>query len=140
MIDWTSEIGQRAQQRLQSEACIWLVTVDGQGTAQPRPVWFYWDGETMLIFSQASARKLAHVRRDPRVTLHFDGGPAGEDIQVFQGQAEILDGPAASTGRADAYLKKFADDIRGLGYTPEQFFRDYSVPVRIVLTRLRGIS
>ncbi|HVN54796.1 MAG TPA: TIGR03667 family PPOX class F420-dependent oxidoreductase [Anaerolineaceae bacterium] len=139
MIDWTSETGKRARQRLQSEACIWLITVDGQGAAQPRPVWFDWDGERFLIFSQANARKLAHIRRDPRVSLHFDGGPEGEDVQVFHGRAEILDGPV-SDELADAYLKKYGGMIQGLGYTSEQFFQEYSVPVRVIPTRLRGIS
>ena len=139
MIDWTAENGKRAAQRLQSEACIWLTTVDLQGVAQPRPVWFDWDSEAVFFFSQAKAKKLAHIRRDPRVTLHFDGGPEGEDVQVFHGQAEILDGPV-SPPRAESYLKKYGGMIQGLGYSPEQFFREYSMPVIVTPTHLRGIS
>ena len=53
MLDFTSPIGQRIQLRLEEEETIWLTTVDASHTPQPRPVWFHWDGETAMIFSQS---------------------------------------------------------------------------------------
>ena len=49
MIDTNSEWGQRVERRLRTEEVIWLTTVDGQGMPQPSPVWFVWDGSTILI-------------------------------------------------------------------------------------------
>ena len=81
MLDFTTPIGQVIERRLQQEQIIWLTTVDAQGTPQPRPVWFHWDGETLLIFSQPGAAKIRHISRNPRVALNFntsaDGGAVG---------------------------------------------------------------
>ena len=51
-IDTTTEFGQRVMRRLQEEVVVWLTTVDASDTPQPRPVWFLWEGETFLIYSQ----------------------------------------------------------------------------------------
>ena len=60
MIDFSSPVGRKIKRRLREEQTIWLTTVDAQITPQPRPVWFHWDGETLLIFSQPSAAKVRH--------------------------------------------------------------------------------
>ena len=73
MIDTTSEFGTRVAQRLQQEGIIWLTTVRGDGTPQPSPVWFLWDGETFLIYSQPGAPKVRNIARSPKVALHLNG-------------------------------------------------------------------
>ena len=35
-------------------------------------------------------------------------------------------------------MQKYAEHIERIGHTPESFGDDYSVPVRIELTKLRG--
>ena len=57
MLDFTSSVGRRIKRRLREEQIIWLTTVDGHLAPQPRPVWFHWDGETLLIFSQPHTAK-----------------------------------------------------------------------------------
>jgi len=52
MIDLTSKFGHRAARRLAEEKIIWLTTMDNLGHPQPRPVWFLWNGASILIFSQ----------------------------------------------------------------------------------------
>ena len=38
------------------------------------------------------------------------------------------------------YLEKYADEIADLGWTPESFASDYSVGLRITLTRVRAFG
>jgi hypothetical protein len=51
LIDTSTDFGQRVTGRLHEEIVIWLVTVDPNGTPEPSPVWFYWDGDAFLIYS-----------------------------------------------------------------------------------------
>ena len=58
MLDTTSEAGARAEKRLREEAIIWLTTVRSDGQPQSVPVWFLWEGETFLVYSQPGRQKL----------------------------------------------------------------------------------
>jgi PPOX class probable F420-dependent enzyme len=58
MIDLTSTFGKRVARRLEEERIIWLTTVDSNGNPQPRPVWFLWDGKTILVFSRKAGYKI----------------------------------------------------------------------------------
>ena len=49
VIDPDTEFGARVERRLREDVIGWLVTVSADGTPQPNPVWFVWDGETALI-------------------------------------------------------------------------------------------
>jgi PPOX class probable F420-dependent enzyme len=77
--DRTTPFGQRIAKRLQEELIIWLTTVDSKETPQPAPVWYWWDDEkeNILIYSQANAKREAHLRTNPRVSLNFDGDKRG---------------------------------------------------------------
>ena len=44
LIDSSTEFGKRVEQRLRDEQIGWIVTVGTDGTPQPSPVWFLWDG------------------------------------------------------------------------------------------------
>ena len=50
-LDLSTDFGQRVARRLREERIIWLITIDAQQVAQPVPVWFWWDGETILIYN-----------------------------------------------------------------------------------------
>ena len=137
MLDFTSPIGQRIQLRLQEEETIWLTTVDSSNTPQPRPVWFEWDGETVMIFSQVHAAKIRHINRNPRVALNFNTDEDGGDVGVLIGEARLLEGAPPPT-RLQAYLKKYAAGIQDIGLTPESMQADYPVVILVTPTALRG--
>ena len=137
MIDFTTKLGQRAQERLDSEYVVWLTTVGSNGMPQPRPVWFIWDGEAFVMYSQAKAKKLQHIAQNPNVSIHFDGGPKGEDIQVFLGVAEIVENPTP-TNENNPYSEKYRGGIIELGATEKTFAGEYSVQIRVKPTRLRS--
>ncbi|GAA1523012.1 TIGR03667 family PPOX class F420-dependent oxidoreductase [Actinomadura kijaniata] len=137
----STDLGRRAHRRLRTEPVVWLTTVGRDGTPQPNPVWFVWEddaeGGAVLTYTQADAHRLAHIRRSPRVSLHFDSNGQGGDIVVLTGHAQILtDHPAAS--EHPPYLDKYREGIARLSGTPEAFAARYSVPVRIRPTKLRG--
>ncbi|MBI2997646.1 MAG: pyridoxamine 5'-phosphate oxidase family protein [Deltaproteobacteria bacterium] len=56
MLDFSTRFGWHVNRRLRQEKIIWLTTVDSNNTPQPRPVWFHWDGQTVLIFSEKNKR------------------------------------------------------------------------------------
>lgn len=136
-IDLSSEFGKRVARRLREEQVIWLTTVAPDGSPQPRPVWFLWDGERLLIYSQKNAYKVTHIVRNPAVALNFNSDAEGGDVVVMPGQAEIA--PSYPHGdQVPAYLEKYATGIASLGSTPEQFAEEYSVAILVTPTRLRG--
>ncbi|HLB63928.1 MAG TPA: pyridoxamine 5'-phosphate oxidase family protein, partial [Anaerolineales bacterium] len=75
MIDFSTELGERALRLLREETVIWLTTVAQDGTPQPRPVWFLWDGRSLLIYSRPKAHKIHHLEQRPQVALSFNTDP-----------------------------------------------------------------
>ena len=139
MLDFTSKFGRFAKKHLKSEYFIWLTTVDSTGTPQPRPVWFIWENDTVLIFSQAKAHKLKHIQNNPNVSLHFntEDDKGEKRLIVMTGMARIdNDSPLANKLRT--YLRKYKSGIVALNTTPLQFSQEYSVAIRITPTNLRG--
>ncbi len=137
LINPNTDFGARVLQRLNDEQVIWLTTVGADGTPQPNPVWFVWEGESFLIYTQPGTHRLKHIAHNPKVALHFDGGERGEDVIVFTGEAQI-DTHAPPADAQPAYLEKYRDLIERLDTTPESFAQTYSVALRIIPKKLRG--
>ena len=53
------------------------------------------------------------------------------------GREERRDQREANKDHAE-YVAKYADGIKAIGSDPEKFARDYSVPLRIRFTKVRG--
>jgi PPOX class probable F420-dependent enzyme len=137
MLDESTEFGERAARRLREERIAWLTTVAPKGTPQPVPVWFLWDGAaSVLLYSQPDTPKLRNIAGNPRVSLHLDGNGRGGDIVVCVGRAAVSEDPPAD--RVAAYVEKYGGFIERNRWTPASFAADYSVPVRIAVSRIRG--
>jgi PPOX class probable F420-dependent enzyme len=138
MIDLNSKFGRAVKQHLKDEYVIWLTTVDSSLTPQPRPVWFIWEDDSVLIFSQAKAHKVAHIRKNPNVALHFNTDETGDKhVIIFTGEA-VIDDNCLPAHKVRAYFKKYKRGIADLNMTPEGFSTEYSVAIRIKPTNLRG--
>jgi PPOX class probable F420-dependent enzyme len=136
-IDTDTPFGQRAQRRLREDKIAWLITTSEDGTPQPVPVWFLWDGDaSFLVYSRPTTAKLRNIAARPRVSLHLDGDGDGGDIVVVLGTAAISEDVPAH--EIPAYVEKYAGFIARNSWTPESFAADYSVPMRIEATKLRG--
>lgn len=139
MIDWDSEVGRRALQRIEREEVIWLTTVSSRGVPQPRPVWFVWAAGSFLIYSTPRAWKLKHIAANPNVALHFNTDATGEDIQVILGKAALAP-EAPPADRNAAYVAKYALGIAGLGMDAATYAATFTVALRVIPTRLRGLE
>jgi PPOX class probable F420-dependent enzyme len=138
MLDFTNELGQRALQRIQAEQIIWLTTITPSGVPQPKPVWFVWDGAAFTIYSQPTAKKILHIAQNPNVSLHFEAGPDGTDIQVFLGLARV-DSGAPPVKEMPAYIEKYKAGMDHIGMNAESYSATFSVAIRITPSRLRGL-
>jgi len=115
--------------RLKRENVIWLATAGRDRRPQAVPVWFIWDGSSILIYSQAGV-KVRHVRENPHVELHLSTDEAGEDVVRVSGEATIPKShPPAS--KSAAYLRKYRSQILGLGMSMDDYADKYRYPIRV---------
>jgi PPOX class probable F420-dependent enzyme len=132
-----TEFGARAERHLREDIVAWLTLVDAAGTPQPAPVWFLWDGSSVLVYSHGEAKRLAHLQANARVALHLDSEDDGAHIVVLTGEASVEADTPPVHANPD-YLVKYGDRITGGWGSAEEFSSQYSVPVRIRPRRVRG--
>lgn len=133
----TTGFAGRARRRLEEEKVVWLTSTGRDGTPQPNPVWFLWDGAAVLVYTSPASHRVAHLRARPRVALHFDGGAAGRDIVVLSGTALI--GDAGTRPSLDpGYMAKYGDLITQVFGSHQEFDRTHSLPLRVEPDRVRG--
>ena len=136
-IDTSTETGRRVDERLRTERTIWLATVTDGGSPAVRPVWFVWDGESLLVFSRPAAAKVREIAANPAVCLHLDPDEWGENVVILTGTARIAREHAGADATA-AYVEKYGWGFERLGVTVEELARDYSVPILIEVDGLRA--
>ena len=124
-----------ADRRLRGDLIIWLTTVNPQGQPQTSPVWFWWDGETVLMFSMPRSPKVANVRANPKVSLNLDGNGQGGDIVSIEGTAELFEDKPLT--EFPAYLERYKEKLKAMGYEAEPFAHAFSAGIRVTPTRVR---
>lgn len=132
-------IGPMILARLRDEEIIWLTTVDANWMPQPRPVWFHWDGENVLILSQKQAAKVRHIERSSKVSLNFNTTPDGGDVGVILGEARVSIAPVDSE-RLKEYVQKYRIGIENLGMSIEQMLGEYPIWILVYPLRVRGFQ
>jgi PPOX class probable F420-dependent enzyme len=121
--------------RLHAEPIIWLSSVRPDGRPHLVPVWFLWDGSTILIFSKAD-QKIRNIRQNQHVSLALNANDHGEDIVIIDGLAAISSGDASPA--MPAYTAKYAELLVRLGYSGEQMGEVYNQVIRVTPTKLRA--
>jgi PPOX class probable F420-dependent enzyme len=134
--DASTPFGERVRRRLNDDVVAWLTTVGRDGTPQPNPVWFLWDGDTILVYNRPDANRLAHVRERPRVALHLDSNGGG-NVVVVTGSAELAEGEPAPHERPE-YVAKYGQRMAAISGSLEAFSRAYPVALRIGQLSVRG--
>jgi PPOX class probable F420-dependent enzyme len=137
LIDTTTDFGKRVEERLRNDELLWLTTVSPDGTPQPSLIWFYWDGETVLIYSQPNAPKIRNIAANPRVSLNFQANDEGEDVVILIGEAAV-DPTAPPSNLHEAYRHKYVQATQHINYTPESLAAEFSAAIRVTPTRVRG--
>jgi PPOX class probable F420-dependent enzyme len=135
LLDTTTPTGKRVQRRLEKEVIIWLATVGVDGSPHAVPVWFWWDGESFLIYS-VPGQKVTDIEANPKVALHLNTTSDGGDVVRAAGEAKrLLRQPPAY--KVPAYIRKYAALIKRNGWNAEGFSREYHIALRVRPTRFR---
>jgi PPOX class probable F420-dependent enzyme len=124
----------RIKRMLETETVVWLSTVRPNGTPHMLPIWFSWDGDTVLIASKPHARKVANIRVNPQVMLALGEPDEDFDVALVEGVAEILGAPASAILPA-THLRKYRDRMAAIGLTVDDFLETYSLVIRVRPTR-----
>jgi PPOX class probable F420-dependent enzyme len=135
LLDITTPAGKRVQSRLQKDIVIWLATVGIDGRPHAVPVWFWWDGESFLIYS-VPGQKVKDIDANPDVTLHLNTTPDGGEVVRVDGVAKPIRRHAPAY-KVPLYIRKYAALIKNNGWTPESFSREYHVVLRVRPSRFR---
>src|SRR5581483_4265583 len=106
-------------ERLRTEPIIWLGTVRPDGRPHLVPVWFFWDGATITIYSQPGNQKMRNLQHSTNVTLALNTADDGDDVVIVEGKAELL-GQSAQTMNNPAYVAKYAKLIENMQSDPEE--------------------
>lgn len=119
--------------RLKRELIIWLATVGGDREPHAVPVWFWWDGESFLIYA-VPGQKVRDIQANPNVALFLNSDPVGDDVVRIDGKAKI-DSKHLPAHRVAGYLRKYRGPIQGIGMTPQEFSERYHHAILIRPTR-----
>lgn len=124
----------RLDRLLRMETVVWLSTVGAGGTPHLVPVWFSWDGDSVLIASKPHAKKVANLRANPFAMLALGEPDDDFDVGMLHGVAELLDEPAAAVLPA-GHVAKYRTQMAAIGLSTEEFLATYSQVIRIRPTR-----
>lgn len=121
---------------LDRELIGFLTAVDGNRQPQTSPVWFVRDGDDIVVYNKATTPRVESVAANPGVAFNLRGDLRASGAVLLEGRAVTEDLPAARD--FPGYVDKYGVEIERLGWTPESFSDDYSVGLRIEVTRVRS--
>lgn len=137
MLDLKHPTNIYADQRLRHETVIWFSTTRPDGRPHIVPLWFLWDGSTVLIFRPPDSQVVCNLRHNHAVTLALNMKPEEDSIVILEGCAELLtDGTLATM--VPAYIEKYISLLLSKGLKAEIIARSYSQAIRITPTRIIG--
>lgn len=126
-----------AEAALRGDPVAWLSSVQGDGNPHVVPVWFHWDGERILAFSKPHARKVANLRRHPRVMLAVGSPGPDFEVELIEADAELPDTSAAEL-IPSGFAAKYRELLRRAGLTVHRYAEVYSQPIVLRPTRFLG--
>ncbi len=134
MLDLSRERDAHIDHRLRAEPIIWLSTARPDGRPHLVPVWYLWDGRTILIFSEPGAQKVRNLRHSLHVVLALDTAEEGEDVVIIEGEATLV--PAGTVDSTlPAYVEKYARLMARIGTSPEMMATRYTQAIQIMPAR-----
>jgi len=133
MLDLTRPYDAHIDRRLRNEPIIWLASTRPDGRPHLVPLWFLWDGATVLLFSLPETQKVRNLHHNPAVTLSLEAADRGYDIVILEGRASLLDDPRLR-GDMPAFVEKYAGLPRR--WEPAEWAEKFSQAIRVAPTRL----
>ena len=128
----------RIFERLENDTLLWLTTIDDSGRPQPSLVWFLWEDDEVLVYSEPHTQKIRNITARPEVALNFNSNDGGGDMTVISGVARLVD-DAPPPHLHEPYIVRYGDTIAAMNTTPEDFIGPYSQAIRITPTSARGL-
>src|SRR6478672_6628478 len=115
----------RIRRFLEQEQVVLLSTVRTDGTLHIVPIWFWWDGEALLVFSKPDAQKVRNLRANPTVMLALGDAEEDFDVGLVRGRAQLLSVRTVDVLPAE-FLAKYSARIAALHLTAVEFAATYS--------------
>lgn len=134
MLDLNKPKDAHVDERLRKEPIIWLSTVRPDGRPHLVPVWFLWDGESILIFSQPGNQKMRNLEQNKNVMLALEAAEQGEDVVMIEGKAALLEKSNETMNLPD-FAEKYTALIKAMNTNAEELAKSYSEGIRITPTR-----
>jgi len=136
MLNLTSKFSARVDKCLKEEEVIWFTTVSPNGTPQPNPVWFFWDGAVITLYSKPDAYKIRNIRKNPKVSLSLQGADAlGNNVVIVTGEATL--NPVYDT-ILPGYIEKYKRYLPIMNVTVADLATAYSVEITVKPLKIRG--
>jgi PPOX class probable F420-dependent enzyme len=134
-LDLTKHHQAHIDRRLRTEPIIWLGSTRPDGHPHIVPVWFLWDGASILVFSLPNTQKVRNLERNPAAVLTPDAADEGYDIVMLEGRANFVDDPTMR-GTMPAFVEKYVGLPRR--WPVDEWAERFSAPICIAPTRLVG--
>ena len=122
---------------LDQELIAFLTTVREDGQPQTSPVWFHRDGNDIVVYNRPDARRLRSIETNSRIALTLRADRQAYSVVSLEGTA-VVDEDLPPAELFPGYVTKYADEITNLDWTPDSFSDEYSVGIRITVTRVRA--
>jgi PPOX class probable F420-dependent enzyme len=132
-MSWTAAtIPDRVTRFLATEPVVWLSTVRPDGAPHLVPIWYWWDGTALVVFSKPDAVKVRNLRSEPRVMLAVGDPEADFDVSLVEARAHLL---PAGTPVPEQFFAKYAARMAAIGLDRATFTATYTQCLRIAPTR-----
>lgn len=136
-IDFSTDAGKRVKQELETQISVWLTWVNQRGEPQITPVWFIWEDDSIIVWTQPGSTKVACLRENPHVAVAWGADEELHQVAMINGTAEFDPSIPKLVDHA-AYMKKYEGMWEPLGMTTESASEEFSERIRIRPTRLRA--
>ena len=125
-----------AREHIEHDIVAWFTTVASDGRVQSSLISFLRDGPHLFFYSRPDTPKVRNILRSPQASFHLQSDPYGDRWLVVEGTAKI-DRSIAPMDQHERYRTKYEEAHRHWGLDFTQTARDFSLPIRIVPTRVR---
>jgi len=128
----------RVDARLRTNLIAWLTSVRPSGQPVTIPVWFLLrEDETIALYTRPGAEKLRNIVANPKVSLALDVSDIGRNIVRMEGTLRQADDRLPANLDPD-YLAKYIERMAALFDTPEDFAKQFSVPLILTPTKIHA--
>lgn len=124
----------RVDRLLRTEPVVWLSTVRPDGWPHVVPIWFWWDGTSVLIASKPHARKIANLKIRPECMLALGDAEADFDVALIEARADVAEMSTRALLETGLYAKYSARMV-AIGLGAAEFASTYSLVLRLTPTR-----